>query len=322
MKGLIYVIEKTRVKLKIVGSEFVVSADEDKDYIVKISSKVDRRIKEILRENDSMTVAMAAILAALNYCDELEKEKIITEELLKRTETSESIAGKISSELEYLRTENKQLREEKLGLHKVIEELQSSADTDEKPKSEAVEESPQQLRIPLPDADGKIQTPQEEVVPGEPQKQEQATVSEQPEAAQAAQPENQQQPQQPKEPAAQPQAQAEPQPTEPAAQPQQAQPKPQPQEKKPVLTAREMLEEKKKALLAQKNAAGAKNQSRPKPFRPVPSAKSGGGAFPGNSKIDPKINYRDNDKISDSFRRKDFAEIPSEEDMLSFFDRR
>ena len=86
-----------------------------------------------------------------------------------------------------------------------------------------------------------------------------------------------------------------------------------------------MLEEKKKALLAQKNAApgtGAKNQGTPKPFRPVTSAKSGGGAFPGNSKIDPKINYRDNDKISDSFRRNDFAEIPSEEDMLSFFDRR
>ncbi|MGN1112717.1 MAG: cell division protein ZapA [Acutalibacteraceae bacterium] len=311
-------IEKTRVKLKIVGSEFVVSADEDKDYIVKISSKVDRRIKEILRENDSMTVAMAAILAALNYCDELEKEKIITEELLKRTETSEAIAGKVSSELEYLRTENKQLREEKLGLHKVIEELQSSADTDEKPQSEAVEESPQQLRIPLPDADGKIQTPQEEAVPIEPQKQEQATASEQPEAAQTAQPE---QPKQPEEPVAQPQAEPQ-KPTEPVAQPQQAQPKPQPQEKKPVLTAREMLEEKKKALLAQKNAAGAKNQSRPKPFRPVPSAKSGGGAFPGNSKIDPKINYRDNDKISDSFRRKDFAEIPSEEDMLSFFDRR
>lgn len=304
MKGLIYVIEKTRVKLRIVGSEFVVSADEDKDYIVKISNKVDSRIKEILRESDSMTVAMAAILAALNYCDELEKEKIITEELLKRTETSESIANKTSSELEYLRTENKQLREEKLGLHKIIEELQSSADADAKPQSEAAEESPQQLRIPLPDSDGEMPAPQEAAVVSEVQKQEEAPVTEQPEAVQNTQPQQPQQPQQPTEPAAQPE---------------------QPQEKKPFLTARQMLEEKKKALLAQKNAApgaGAKNQGKPKPFRPVTSAKSGGGAFPGNSKIDPKINYRDNDKISDSFRRNDFAEIPSEENMLSFFDRR
>lgn len=305
MKGLIYVIEKTRVKLRIVGSEFVVSADEDKDYIVKISNKVDSRIKEILRENDSMTVAMAAILAALNYCDELEKKNIITEELLKRTETSESIANKTSSELEYLRTENKQLREEKLGLHKIIEELQSSADADAKPQSEAVEESPQQLRIPLPDSGEETPAPQEAAVLSEVQRPETAPAAEQPEAVQNTQPQ---------QPQAKPQ-----QPTEPAAQPQQ------PQEKKPFLTARQMLEEKKKALLAQKNAAsdtGAKNQGRPKPFRPVTSAKSGGGAFPGNSRIDPKINYRDNDKISDSFRRNDFAEIPSEENMLSFFDHR
>lgn len=306
MKGLIFVIEKTRVKLRIVGSEFVVSADEDKDYIVKISNKVDEQIKEILRENDSMSIAMASILAALNYCDELEKEKIITEELLKRTETSENIASKTSSELEYLRTENKQLREEKLGLHKIIEELQASSSADSDIKNEPIEESPQQLRIPLPDADGEVikddetdtqpQLPKQDA-PAQPQPEKST-----PQTEQTTQSVTEQEP--PKAPAS---------PAEP------------PQEKKPFLTARQMLEEKRQALLSQKNGqsgTGAKNQNRPKPFRPVSSAKSGGGAFAGNSKIDPKINYRDNDKISDSFRRTDFAEIPSEEDMLSFFDHR
>ena len=302
MKGLIFVIEKTRVKLRIVGSEFVVSADEDKDYIVKISNMVDSKIKEILRESDSMTVAMAAILAALNYCDELEKEKIITEELLKRTETSENIASKTSSELEYLRTENKQLREEKLGLHKIIDELQASG-TETKPQSEPIEESPQQLRIPLPDSDGEQPKAYEAAVEAELPKQELSPA--QPQSEDKA-------PEKPKQPEAEPEQQKQPEVKTEAV-----------QEKKPFLTARQMLEEKKKALLAQKNEqSGAKNNNRPKPFRPVSSAKSGGGAFAGNSKIEPKINYRDNDKISDSFRRKDFAEIPSEEDMLSFFDRR
>lgn len=299
-------IEKTRVKLRIVGSEFVVSADEDKDYIVKISNKVDEQIKEILRENDSMSIAMASILAALNYCDELEKEKIITEELLKRTETSENIASKTSSELEYLRTENKQLREEKLGLHKIIEELQASSSVDSDINNEPIEESPQQLRIPLPDADGEVIKDDETATQAQLPKQD-APAQPQPEKStpqteQTTQAVTEQEP--PKAPAS---------PAEP------------PQEKKPFLTARQMLEEKRQALLSQKNGqsgTGSKNHNRPKPFRPVSSAKSGGGAFAGNSKIDPKINYRDNDKISDSFRRTDFAEIPSEEDMLSFFDHR
>nr|WP_305119661.1 MULTISPECIES: cell division protein ZapA [unclassified Ruminococcus] len=310
---MIFVIEKTRVKLRIVGSEFVVSADEDKDYIVKISNKVDSQIKEILRESDSMTVAMAAILAALNYCDELEKEKIITEELLKRTETSESLAYRTTGELEYLRIENKQLREEKLGLHKIIEELQSgTGDVEQQPQQP--EESPQQLRIPLPGPDDEQPNAKDEqVVPqleAEQPKPAEPEITQ--EKSEEAEPKQQSKYEEPKTEKVQEQPDKT---QQPAIQ----------QEQKPMLTARQMLEEKRKALLAQKNAlpnAGAKSQNRPKPFRPVPSAKSGGGAFAGNRKIDPKINYRDNDKISDSFRRNDFAEIPSEEEMLSFFDRR
>lgn len=313
MKGLIFVSEKTRVRLKIVGSEFVVSADEDKDYIVKISNMVDEQIKELLRQSDSMNVSMAAILAALNYCDELEKERIITEELLKRTETSESIASKVSSELEYLRIENKRLREEKLGLHKVIDELQSLGGEVLKTQPEQLEESPQQLRIPLPDNDGET-LPKQEEKPVEEVKEVTQQVP-QPVETQAASKE----PEKPTEKTTE-------------SKPQQKQSEtPQTQAQVPAqipsapLTARQMLEEKRKALLAQKNAApnsGAKNQNKPKPFRPVTSAKSGGGAFKGNSKMDPKINYRDNDKISDSYRRSDFADIPPEEEMLSFFDRR
>lgn len=300
MKGLVFVIEKTRVRLKIVGSEFVVSADEDKDYIVKISNMVDEKIKELLRQGDSMNVAMAAILAALNYCDELEKEKIITEELLKRTETSETIASKVSSELEYLRTENKRLKEEKLGLHKVIDELKGVADSGEiKVQSEEFEESPQQLRIPLPN-DEEIKQAEVSETPAQPSPkavEEEAVTEHLEEKAEVAQ-------SKPK------QEEAKPQPA-------------QPQAPTAPLTARQMLEEKRKALLAQKGVSnGAVNRDRPKPFRPVTSAKSGGGAFKGNGKSEPKINYRDNDKISDSYRRSDFADIPAEEDTLSFFDHR
>ena len=301
--------EKTRVRLKIVGSEFVVSADEDKEYIVKISNMVDGKIKALLRQSDSMSVAMAAILAALNYCDELEKEKIITEELLRRTETSESLASRACGELDQLRVENKRLREEKLGLHKVIDSMQSGEAPAEKEKSETEteEDLPEQLRIPLPDAEEKREKDEE------------------PQTA-AVQPEDRGE--EPKQTAAEVRNSAPEQKLEKSSAENgagnSAESGANDNRPSAPLTARQMLEEKRRALLEQKknNRQGEPNQNRPKPFRPVNSAKSGGGAFSGNGRGEPKINYRDNDKISGSFRRSEFADLAVEDDMLSFFDRR
>ena len=310
MKGLVFVSEKTRVRLKIVGSEFVVSADEDKDYIVKISNMVDEQIKELLRQGDSLNVSMAAILAALNYCDELEKEKIITAELLKRTETSESVANKCLDELEYLRIENKRLKEEKLGLHKLIDELQSGADVKpQQSEEEKAEELPQRLTFPIDNSADNASAASAQPQQAEAAQIEQPQAVEKNEAAKAneapkqeAQDELKQQPEREQE-------------NEQAAKP-----------AAPIMTARQMLEEKRNALLAQQRSNaqknGAKNSDRPKPFRPVSSAKSGGGAFRGNGKSEPKINYRDNDKISESYRRSDFADLPQEEETITFFDRR
>lgn len=309
--------EKTRVRLKIVGTEFVVSADEDKDYIVKISNMVDEQIKELLRQGDSMNVSMAAILAALNYCDELEKEKIITAELLKRTETSESAANKCLGELEYLRIENKRLREEKLGLHKLIDEMQSGDDV--KPhqtEAEKAEELHQQLTFPIGDDNGNAVSVNTASVHSQ---QSEAVQSEQPQIQEVENAGNAKADETKEQEAddnglKQPQAEREresKQIDKPAA---------------PIMTARQMLEEKRNALLAQQRnntqKSGAKGSDRPKPFRPVSSAKSGGGAFRGNGRIEPKINYRDNDKISESYRRSDFADLPQEEETITFFDRR
>ncbi len=314
MKGLIFVSEKTRVRLKIVGSEFVVSADEDKDYIVKISNMVDEKIKALLRQSDSMSVAMAAILAALNYCDELEKEKIITEELLRRTETSESLASRACGELDQLRVENKRLKEEKLGLHKVIDSLQSGAEAAEDKAEEP--DSPEQLKIPLPNdkSQSATETQIEEIAPSE-------AKSEEPQ--QSPEPEQKQEKEKEQDKGSETEQNAQTEKQQDAGAENRALGAGEDRPSVP-LTARQMLEEKRRALLEQKknNRQSEPNQNRPKPFRPVNSAKSGGGAFPGNKRGEPKINYRDNDKISGSFRRSEFADLTGEDDMLSFFDRR
>ena len=121
---------KTRVKLTICGSQFVIKADESVHYIQKIAKMVDERIKQLDDSEPKLNLHMATIVAALNYCDMLEKEKVITRELIKKTDDCEAIAKEATIKLNKLLVENAQLREEKDGLHKIIAELKSGTYTE------------------------------------------------------------------------------------------------------------------------------------------------------------------------------------------------
>lgn len=123
--------KKTRVRLKICGSQFVITADESQQYIQKIAKIVDERIKYLDDSDPKLSLQMATIVAALNYCDQLEKERVITRELIKKADDCEAIAKDATLRLNKLIIENAQLREEKAGLHKVIAELKSGSYTDE-----------------------------------------------------------------------------------------------------------------------------------------------------------------------------------------------
>ena len=127
MEGLFMSEEnnKTRVKLTICGSQFVIKADESVHYIQKIAKMVDERIKQLDDSDPKLNLHMATIVAALNYCDMLEKEKVITRELIKKTDDCEAIAKDATIKLNKLLVENAQLREEKEGLHKIIAELKA-----------------------------------------------------------------------------------------------------------------------------------------------------------------------------------------------------
>lgn len=122
--------KKTKVRLKICGSQFVITADESEQYIQKIAKIVDERIKYLDDSDPKLSLHMATIVAALNYCDQLEKEKVITRELIKKADDCEAIAKDATFRLNKLIIENAQLREEKAGLHKVIAELKEGAYTE------------------------------------------------------------------------------------------------------------------------------------------------------------------------------------------------
>ncbi len=154
---------KTRVKLTICGSQFVIKADESVHYIQKIAKMVDERIKQLDDSDPKLNLHMATIVAALNYCDMLEKEKVITRELIKKTDDCEAIAKEATIKLNKLLVENAQLREEKDGLHKIIAELKSgtyteisnsdiSAEAAETPEQDTNTSDNSQKAVPIPPA--------------------------------------------------------------------------------------------------------------------------------------------------------------------------
>ena len=123
--------KKNRVRLKICGSQFVISADESEQYIQKIAKIVDQRVQE-LEENDSkLSVQMATIVAALNYCDQYEKQRIANEALISKADECERLAREATQQLTALLTENAELKEEKAGLHRVIAELKAGTYVEE-----------------------------------------------------------------------------------------------------------------------------------------------------------------------------------------------
>lgn len=64
---------KNRVKLNIGGIEIAVLSDESEEYVLGVGQEVDRRIKSQLTTNPSMSVTTAAIITALDLCDEYRK---------------------------------------------------------------------------------------------------------------------------------------------------------------------------------------------------------------------------------------------------------
>lgn len=115
--------EKNRIKMTIAGNELVISAQEDDEYIKKIGKRVDTEISNIIRSGNNFNIPMAAILSAINYCDSYEKQLAITEELREEASKSEEMAKEAIRLQRIMIRENKELKEEKIGLHKRIEEL-------------------------------------------------------------------------------------------------------------------------------------------------------------------------------------------------------
>ena len=89
---------KNRVTVTIAEQEYTLVASEDAEYIHRVASHVDIKVREILEESKTSTV-VAAILAAVNISDEYFKEAEAAENLRRQLKESLEESAKLEMEL-------------------------------------------------------------------------------------------------------------------------------------------------------------------------------------------------------------------------------
>ncbi|MDI6710632.1 MAG: cell division protein ZapA [Thermoanaerobacterales bacterium] len=66
-------VQTSRVEVEIMGEYYVLRGDSSPEHIRELARRVDRMIREITSRNPRVSVAKAAVLAAINIADELKR---------------------------------------------------------------------------------------------------------------------------------------------------------------------------------------------------------------------------------------------------------
>ncbi len=70
-----------KIRLTVGGIEYLVVSDEDETFVRKIGEDLNQKLDAIKRQNSCLSTTMVAVLAALDYSEQLAKTKRECEEL-------------------------------------------------------------------------------------------------------------------------------------------------------------------------------------------------------------------------------------------------
>ena len=110
-------MNKNRIRLNICGAECTITSEDSENYVLSLGNEVEESIKDIMDKNDRVSLTLAAILAALNFCDESHKSVATADNLrsqikdyLEDSSHARMDAVESHRELERVRRENQTLR--------------------------------------------------------------------------------------------------------------------------------------------------------------------------------------------------------------------
>jgi len=91
------------VTIKINGIEYNLKGDEREEYLHMVASYVDKKIKNIMDNNEKLSTSSAAILTALNLGDDMFKSKLLCKDLTSKGDSLEKHDKELSEQAEGLK---------------------------------------------------------------------------------------------------------------------------------------------------------------------------------------------------------------------------
>lgn len=135
----------------VAGKRFILLSDDKEDYVKKLAEEVSDTINKITSENPALDRRSAALLCALDYADDMEKEKLRNKSLSDKAQPFIAQADKQAKQIRELNEIIEKKDEEIASLQKKYDELKSQSESiSQKPEETAEnisEEKPAQEEI-------------------------------------------------------------------------------------------------------------------------------------------------------------------------------
>ena len=155
------------VTIKINGIEYNLKGEEREEYLHTIASYVDKKIKNIIGNNQNLSTSSAAILTAINLGDDLFKSEALCKELSNKVESLEKHDKELTELFEDLKKQLSHMESYNKELLSKCKNIENSEDVksleQEKIKMQQELETMQQSTKVFADGNRKIKTENKEM---------------------------------------------------------------------------------------------------------------------------------------------------------------
>jgi cell division protein ZapA len=114
------------LNVKINGIDYNLKGEEEEEYLIKVSSYVDRKLKAMLESNDKLSTSSAAVLSALNSVDEMFKMEAKCKRLTSRIEQMEKVEREFQNQITSSKKQLKKMEDFNIELKQKIENMTNS----------------------------------------------------------------------------------------------------------------------------------------------------------------------------------------------------
>lgn len=114
------------------GIEYNLKGEEQEEYLHKVASYVDKKIKNVLKNNNKLSTSSAAVLSAINVADDMLKTQKINHELLKELDKMREVEKSNREQIDFLKEELSSLEQVNMELKIKLENSSDSKNISEK----------------------------------------------------------------------------------------------------------------------------------------------------------------------------------------------